>query len=214
MIAFLLFYLSLIPLKLGASGNRILVLLPFVVLSVGLLMSRLFSRKNVLIKGFSIVFIILIIISQCVETSIWFKLKLDPDIRGISSDWIVKNIKQGTVIGLENIPIYQKIPNVLLKEFYLAQYHKTHNFIYKYKIIDSKSKNLPSVIVLINSDLEYNYVIKSSKNDLIRRLNKENYKIIKKFEPNIKYFHFIANQLDIDTAALAPIPLSISIYEK
>jgi hypothetical protein len=155
-----------------------------------------------------------VIFLQSAQTYIWLKLKTDSDIRVDSSKWITENIKSNSLIGLENIPIYQKIPDLLLKEFYLIQYGQSNNTTYKYTVIDSKSKNLPKVLILTDMDVEYKYLIKSDKNNLTNRLINAGYRKVKVFEPNLKYYYLTGDQLSFYLSGLIPIPTSIAVYQK
>jgi len=52
-------------------------------------------------------------------------------------------------------------------------------------------------MVLTDMDIEYKYVIESNKNNLTNRIRKENYKLIKQFEPNFKFFNLIGINLTL-----------------
>ncbi len=213
-IFFGLFALSLYPLKLGAGGNRVLVILPFIVITTLLFISKILSYKNLVIKFLIAGIISLIIVFQAFETFTWVKFKIDPDPRMVSSNWIQENIKSGMVIGIENIPIYQRLPDVIVKEFYYTQYKITNNNIFQYQVISSKTKTLPKIIVLTNDDIEYRYLVKSDKKELVKRLRSENYKVIAKFKPDFKYFKFFGKELDFYMSGIILTPDTISVYEK
>ncbi len=156
LMGWLIFCFSLWPLKLTAGGNRSLVLLPFMVLLVGYGMERV---KNRLVKGLMVG----LIISQIVSGLIALRPKWQKDPRQKASAWMETNIPKGTIIGLENVPIYQKIPDILLKDFYEQEYGVVEGR-YEYERVTAKVENLPEVVVVTN------------KNDLVNRLGQEGYK--------------------------------------
>jgi len=157
LLGWLAFMLSLWPLKLAAGGNRSLVLLGFMVLLVGYGMERTKSR---LIKGLMVV----LIISQVVSGVMALKPKWQVDPRQMASIWIETNISKGTKIGLENVPIYQKIPDILLKDFYEQQYGVVDKGRYEYEIVTAKAESLPEVVVVTN------------RKELVSRLKQEEYR--------------------------------------
>jgi len=135
---FILFALSLYPLKSGALGNRALVLLPFIAIAVGSLLTLLLSIKNRTVAVCMALIIILVFLSQAFDSYKFFKFKMNVDTRVSSSGWIVNNIKPGETIGIENIPIYQLLPDVILKDFYLQQYSKQGENLYRYQVVNYK----------------------------------------------------------------------------
>ena len=209
-----LFAISLLPLKLGAGANRALVLLPFITISFQLFVSKLFSCRKKVIKILAIIIVVSTLLVQTFESFTWLKFKIDPDPRNISSQWIKTNIKQGATIGVENIPIYQMLPDIIVKEFYLNQYGRGQNNVYKYEVVKSSTKNFPEIIVLTNDNMEYKYLIKSDKKELVKKLKKENYKIIAQFKPDFKYFKYFGNELDFYLSGIILTPDTITVYEK
>ncbi|MEK7502625.1 MAG: glycosyltransferase [Patescibacteria group bacterium] len=209
-----LFAISLYPLKLGAGGNRALVILPFIVILLQLFITKLFSSGNKIIKFLAIVIVVSTILIQAFESFTWLKFKIDPDPRIKASEWILSNVSQGSTIGIENIPIYQLLPDIIVKEFYLKQYGNDYPSIYKYEVINSKVLNLPKTIILTNDEIEKKYVLKSEKKDLVLRLNKEGYKKIMQFKPDFKYFKVLNNEFDFYMSGFAISPNSISVFSK
>ena len=116
------------------------------------------------------------------------------------------------MIGLENIPIYQNIPDLLQKEFYFTQSKGGKNNIFNYVVIDSKSIKLPPVVVITNDNIEEKYIKASPKKDLISRLKKENYVVVARFYPDIRFLGL--NDLDYSFSALIPSPYVTSVYIK
>ncbi len=209
-----LFAISLYPLKLGAGGNRALVILPFIVILFQLFVTKLFSSNKKTIKFLAIAIVASTILVQTFESFTWLKFKIDPDPRNISSQWIKTSIKQGATIGVENIPIYQMLPDIIVKEFYLNQYGRGQNNVYKYEVVKSSTKNFPKIIVLTNDNMEYKYLIKSDKKELVRKLKKENYKIIARFKPDFKYFRYFGTELDFYMSGILLTPDTVTVYEK
>lgn len=203
---FLLFTISIIPLKLGATGNRLLVLLPFFALLSGSFLQRI---KGILINYkflFNILFILIFII-QFYQSMILIYIKWLPDVRQISSRWIKDKVEDGTLIGIENIPIYQLLPDIIVKEFY----SKDKN--YDYQIIDASSENIPPLVVVTGKEVDINYFRDSVKKRLLKRLAEEKYKEIIEFKPPKILYLFAGNELNYFASGLAPIS-TISIFKK
>lgn len=136
------------------------------------------------------------------------------DIRAISSIWIVKNLSKGITLGIENIPIYQMLPDVALREFYQFQYGLTNERIFNYEVISSDSENLPDTILITNDEVEKKYILTSEKIALLERLKKENYIKIKEFKPNFEYFNILNNEFTYFKSGLIFQPATISVYLK
>ena len=209
--SFIMFFISLIPLGLGASGNRSLVLLPF----LGLLSSKFLVEiiKLAKLKTYLIIFIGILILFQFYESSVVIYTKYDKSILQKSSEWIGKNIPKNTTIGIENIPIYQTLPDIALKEFYLSTSNKYAKTNYKYEVTSSLSKTLPKVVIITNGYMHQRYVIKSPKKDLLERLKKENYKVVEEFLPNQRLYKLYRNDLDYYLSGLNFV-LQVRIYQK
>lgn len=209
---FLLFVLSLVPLKLGASGNRLLVLLPFFSLLSG---SFLHKIKGVIVNNKVIAggLLTIIFITQFYQSIITVYVKWLPDVRQTSSQWIKKNIKQNTLIGIENIPIYQLLPDIVVKDFYSEERIPKYHTNFQYQIIDGLSKTLPQVVIITNKELEYYFFKTSSKKQLIERLLKDGYREIIEFNSPSILHSLNGNYLDFFISGLAQIP-TISVYAK
>ncbi len=212
-ISFIFFLLSLYPLRIGALGNRLLVLLPFIVVISGVILSKFLSNKNINVKLLAILVIIIVFSFQLFDSYKFFKLKLEPDPRTASSSWIMKNIKPGSKIGIENIPIYQMMPDKILKEFYMQQYDIKTSPIYSYKVVGYQDK-LPNVVIITNGELETSFWLKSNKSNLVKKLSKEGYKISERFNPDLSYFPSSRDRFDLFFTGLLPIPDTITVYEK
>ena len=212
--SFLLFSASLLPLKFDARGNRLLVLLPFIVLITSLFISKLLKYLKGFKRKIFIVMLFLGLVLQAYETFAWISVKLKIDPRVSSSSWIEKNIPKGTMIGLENIPIYQSLPDIILKEYYVIQYHPKSNTRYSYQIIDYRSQALPSIIIITNDEMISKYFKTSPKKSLLKRLENQGYKRISKLQPNFFYFKTIGSELIFFYSQLPATPNTISIFKR
>lgn len=207
----IIFFLSLIPLGLGATGNRTLVLLPFFVLLSAKFIVNMFKYSKY--KVFIIILLSVLILLQFYESSVVIYSKYGKSVLQMSSEWMVKNIPKGTIIGIENIPIYQTLPDIALREYYLLQGNKDAKTNYEYKVIDASSEKLPKVVIVTNKDVHEKYLIKSPKKDLLARLKIENYKVIKEFMPSSQLYKLFYNDLDYYLSGLNFV-LPVAIYGK
>jgi len=214
-IAFLTFSASLYLIKTEATNNRVLVLLPFMALSVVSFINSVNARIINKLPKFLFVSIMFLALSfQTLETLSWLPMKLSTDPRLTASYWIVKNIQKGTLIGIENIPIYQHLPDVIVREFYNNQYDTKTNTEFSYEIINSNSKHFPKTIIISNDDLESKYLRQSEKKNLLIKLNNLGYKKIIVFTPDFRYYKTFNSELTYYMSGLIQAPNTISIYEK
>ncbi len=208
--SFIIFAVSLIPLKLFIV-NRSLVILPFVVLFIGLIFQK-FIDNNADRKKIVLFIVSVLLILQIVQGSSWIFIKYS-DPREISSKWILENIDKGSEIGIESVPIYQFLPDLVLKEYYQSERNIDTDMNYKYRIIDGESEVLPEYIVISNVDIAASYIHKSPKKSLILRMNKEEYEVIKEFKLKREINDLFATRLDFFISLLSPTP-NIYIYGK
>ncbi|MCL4354084.1 glycosyltransferase [Patescibacteria group bacterium] len=206
---------SLYPLKIEAKANRVLVLLPF----MSLIMTDVFYRAKTFIKMpvLKNVFLFLILgaaVIQVFETYSWLPIRFNKEPRTVSSYWIFDNIPTGTILGVENIPVYQFLPDLIVSDFYNKQYNIKYQSRYNYEVVSSKTKYLPKIVVVTNDDLGLKYFNNSDKKNLTERLIRENYKVIAKFQPDFKNFKLINNEFDFFMSGLVFSPNTISIYKK
>lgn len=215
-LSFLLFCLSLVPLGITISANRVIVLLPFIVVLDTIVLGEIlavFKNKKLFVGILSLLFVILFSV-QIFESYLWVRLKISNLPEQASSAWILRNIPKQSSIGLENIPIYQFEPDIVLKEFYNKQYHPNINNIYNYYVVDSNTKNLPKYIILSNVNYELKYLKKSSKNDLVKRIKNDNYSEVAYFPLIVPYYNYFDSYFYYPFAGLFAYPDGISIYEK
>ena len=217
-VLFLMFFsyaLSLVPMRIGALANRLIPLLPFMAIATVYAGEYLYRKIRGKSAKVFILFLIFILLSiQFAESYAWNFLKTENNPRTSSSKWITENIKQGTVIGIENIPIYQMLPDVILKEFYLKQYGRGQENKYKYEVINSKSPDFPNTVIISNDYLEENYLTKSDKKIIIQKLKNQDYKQVKVFNLQSKYFYIFNSRLEYYMSALIQLPDTITVYEK
>jgi glycosyltransferase involved in cell wall biosynthesis len=206
---------SLIPMRAGALANRLVPLIPFMAIVIAYFASYLYKKiNNRVVKTFLVLLICAFLVLQFTESIVWNGFKNVYNPRTVSSKWISENIKPGTLIGLENIPIYQGIPDNLLMEFYLKQYGKGQTNKYTYQIISSKTNNFPRVVVLTNEYIEKTLYPTSDKNLMVKELNMQKYLKIKTFTLQTPVFFSLNTHLEYFMSGLIQLPDTISIYEK
>jgi len=207
-----IFYIaSLITLKeLGAGGNRALILLPFMVLAIALFLKHI--QKSVLVKSRKVMITIFILgmILQSAQSFAWMSIKYQIDPRISTSKWMIHNLPKKISIGIENIPIYQLLPDVVVKEFY--DLHSSNNF--NYEVIDARTPKLPRVIIISGAESANTALKKSPKIDLIKRLNNEGYKSIKSFSVNFYFYDLLESRREFILANLIPMPTTITLYKQ
>lgn len=203
------FSLSLIPLKFTANGNRLLVLLPFFALIISAFITKVSRYKKF---KFFIIFLVVALIIQFAQSFSFAYVKSLKDVRAVSSEWMVKNIPENALIGIENIPIYQMLPDIIVKEYYQVQ-DKKNKKIFKYKIIEEKDNSYPAFVIIINKELDIKYYKKSAKKTILTNLEKGKYKIVKEFKPSEILYFFMENELGFYSSGLVPIS-TITIYKK
>jgi hypothetical protein len=207
---FSLFLISFIPIKYFVSSNRMLVILPFIVFLIMIALQNSFLKKN---KILFFVVTFFIIVLQVFQTFTVYSIKLAPDQQVTSSAWITTHIPKGATIGLNNIPIYQMIPDILLSDFYNQVYKDNKAKLYNYIIIDSPKVKLPKYIVLTNAHYENTYLKTSVKKTVLQRMAKEHYKLIASFSPDMQLYNLFGNESDYNLSG--PLPAwPITIYEK
>jgi glycosyltransferase involved in cell wall biosynthesis len=206
---------SLYPIKAEATNNRVLVLLPFMVIITAVFINAISRRiKSRFLKGALISVVVVVFSIQLLESYAWFPIKLSTDPRVTSSNWLTTNLPKRTLIGIESIPIYQHLPDIIVKEFYLNQYGIKTNANFRYTVVSSKSSTLPKVLVITNDEIESLYLQKSDKKELVSRLWKDGYKIVVKFQPDFKYYNVFGGELEYFISGLIQAPNTISVYEK
>ena len=209
----LFFAFSLIPLGLGATGNRLLVLHPFLVILTVIFLKKIYESLN---KDFKILFVALIvifIIFQLKESSIVVYTKYYDNPQQVASRWMTNNIRIGEAIGIENIPIYQFLPDLALKEFYLLENDKKAKTNFKYEVVNDITPVLPKIILITNKNYHLYYLNNSPKKNLVHRLEKEGYKIILEIKPSEDLYKLFINDFNFHESGLNAIS-TVTIYSK
>lgn len=198
---------SLLSLGIWGGGNRATVLIPELVILAALAVEKIPKkwRTGIIILG---------IMTQLLESGTWLAVKAGPGPRQISTIWMEQNIDPGVTIGVENIPIYQKLPDGVNYEFYKQTYEKDFKTKWKYKIVDSRSVELPKTIIITDGEYENKYWIRTPKKDLLERLRNEGYKLRADFKPDLNALNKLNGQLMFNLTNLIPAPTSIEIYQK
>lgn len=216
LLLFLIFFsLSLVILRTGAIGNRILPTLPFMVIFLVYVLSHAIGElKNNILRMLILIFVFFLLMIQLFQTYTWYLIKISPSPQETSSKWILNNIAKGSVIGIENIPIYQSLPDVVLKEFYSIQYNKKEKTKYSYQVINSTTLKLPRIIILTNEGVESKYLLDTDKKRLKERLLIEGYRKKVEFNPRFYYLKFFSSELDYYMSGLSQNPNAIAVYAR
>lgn len=215
-LSFVLFALSVVWLKVFISANRLLVLLPFFVIFDLLFIKRaqlFLQKRKVLAFVLSFVFIVLFLI-QIFESYLWVGLRFSALPEQAASKWVLQNIPKNSNVGLENIPIYQDIPDYMLKEFYNKQYYPSVRTRFNYTIVNSNTKTLPKYIVISNVNYEQKFFKVSVKNELVAKLKKDGYKIAAYFPLQLPLYKYFDSYFYYPYMSLIAFPESIVIFKK
>lgn len=207
--SFLIFSVSLVPMKLFII-NRSLVALPFMIFFIGIIFQRIISSTRK--KFYIYIFISIALVFHFLQGFSWITTKLN-DPRQLSSQWVKENINTGSTIGIENVPIYQFLPDIVLFEYYKLVDDPNAETKFNYEIVNSKVEKLPEYIILTNSDIDKDYLYSSPRKELLYRMNKEGYREIKSFFVNRSMNKFFNSRLDFFISLLSPTP-NIYIYKK
>jgi len=212
-LSFFIFLGSLLPLNIQAVGNRSLVLLPFFAIIISLTHRRLFHfRAN---KSILTLIVGIILVMQFFQVFSWLYIKFADSPQEKAALWIIENISEDNTIGVENIPIYQLLPDVIQEEFYYNEYGVGSKNNYKYEIVDVLSKDIPSYVVITNGEIEQKILKKSAKNDLVKKIKEDGYQRIAIFKPNLKFYKIFGTELDFYYSGnLIASPLTVSVYSR
>ncbi|MEK7160179.1 MAG: glycosyltransferase [Patescibacteria group bacterium] len=210
----MLFLMSTLMFGLDGGGNRSLVLLPFMILLSGLFIKYAYNKKSFVARNILLIIMFLGLSLQIIQSLSWISVKFYEDPRQSSSHWILNNIPKNSTIGIENIPIYQMLPDLVLQEFYFKQHDNNLKTIYEYSVVSSQNSTFPKYVIVTNDFDNVNYIRQSPKKELVKKLQKEKYKRIKEFTPNLAYYNLFADKIYFVIANIMPIPVTISIYEK
>ena len=207
----LLFLLSTISFSVDGGGNRALVLIPFIVIISALSINKIINHNN---KRLILIVLFLGLTLQIVQSASWLSVKFYSDPRQTSSSWILDNIPKNSEIGIENIPIYQMLPDIVLKEYYFKERNNNFNSLYKYSVVSLNDKSFPKYVIITNDVNEIGYFSQSLKKELLNKLKNQRYKKIATFTPKLKYYEFFADKKYFLLTNILTIPVNIAIYEK
>jgi hypothetical protein len=200
------FGVSLMPLKLMAAGNRSLVLLPFMVILVVVIFARiLVSGGRFWLRGLMVGLVAL----QVVEAVMAVRLKWQEDPRLVASAWIEERVPVGTRIGLENVPVYQMVPDILLKDYYWQQYGLEEGQ-YHYQIVDEDSEAWPEIVV-VSDWMRTKFEQKSGKARLMKKLADKGYEERQRFDRGATLEEQLVDRLGLLRPRFMPVPGEISI---
>jgi len=209
-IAVFLFAVSLFPLQIGANGNRLLVFLPFMILLVGIFLTNIQQRFP---KVFYLLCFVLFAL-QIFESFTWLSVRYSKTPREEASLWIEQHIPQATTIGIENVPIFQGVPDIILKDFYASQYFPKKKSRYSYLVLDKRTDIFPKYVIISDLMPSLLYYKESDKRVIFRKLKKMGYRQRAVYSPNLQYYHILNTDKAFYFGAIIPTPFSITIFYK
>ncbi len=204
-----LFAITLLQLKWHMGGNRSLVLVPFLIIS-----SLLFLKHFVKNKSIYLLLTVFLVVMQTVQIIGFLQIKFDKPIQERASTVINSKIGRGSTIGLENIPIYQLLPDLIVKEFYFNQYKMGDKNKYKYKIITENDESFPRYVILSNAYIAQNHFNFSSKENIAKKLHNLGYGKFFEVKTNLHIFSLFGDEFDYYFSGLLAMPYDITVYEK
>lgn len=208
---FYFFAASLIPLRMWAGGNRALVLLPFIIILSALFIQKIKKSLQGVYKLLAYLLLGILVFVQVAESYIWVQLKWQESPQQKASLWIQENLKRGSVIGIENIPIYQQIPEIILKEFY-GKNEKENRYLYE--VVDNTTKQFPEYIILTNTNVIPSYYTSNSKRELLNHVIDQQYKKISEFTMDFSYYELLNSPYNYYLSGLVAAPANITVYKK
>lgn len=215
-LSFALFALSVAWLRVFISANRLLVVLPFLVIFDLIFINKAQSflqKRRIFLLIATAIFVILFLI-QVFESYLWVGLRFSALPEQAASAWVLKNIPANSGVGLENIPLYQNIPDYMLKEFYNKQYYSGTKTRYNYTIVSSNSKVFPQYIVIANINYDGKFFKFSAKNLLVTKLKAAGYRRIAYFPLQLPLYRYFDSYYYYPEMGLIAFPESISIFKK
>ncbi len=213
LVGLLIFIASLAPLKLESGSNRILVLLPFLALLTAITLKELYTKLNKFKFLFSL-FLSIVILVQFIQSITWVFMRYTPPVQERASKFIIAKYESPTTIGIESIPIYQLLPDIAIKNYYNKIYKVSSRSNLEFQVVDASTKSLPDVVIVTNDIIFENFKSRVPKKELLERLEKEGYKKVNTFTPNLILFRYFGNYADYYLSGLLAEPISTSIYQK
>jgi hypothetical protein len=212
-ISFLFFVYSVFALGPGAVGSRMLIILPFFSLISGIYAEKFFyafkNKRVILISA-----VCLLVGIQMLESLSWVATRWYKDPRESSSVWVKNHIPEGSTIGIENVPIFQHVPDIILKDFYTKIYFPKYHPKYHYITIDYQTKELPKIVIVSNDIQAEKYIIQSDKKTLLEKLKHENYKKVVTLTHYPNFYQLFNNENTYMLNNLFISAQTISVYQK
>lgn len=207
------FILSIAPLKLESGSNRIIVLLPFLALLASITLNDLNTRLR-RIKYLGLFVLCIIFFLQFIQSISWILMRYTPPVQEKASRFIESKYKFPTTIGIEGIPIYQLLPDIVIKNYYNSVYKVGVSKSLNFQIVEASERSLPDVVLVTNDVIFENYKTRVPKSELLDRLEKDGYKKIITFTPDTTIFKYFGNPVDYYLSGLLAEPFSTSIFQK
>ena len=180
-------YTSLTFLGIWGGSNRASVLLPYGAVLAGTALGALSWRRSIAV---------VLITWQMGQSITWLGFKWRPDLRQTSQILTLKPV------GVENIPIYQMLPDQVL----LQVYRRSAQF----PVISVSASKLPDTVLVTDDQIEPLLWRKTAKTELLQRLSHENFRKTQGFSVDMG----VVNPIIFKIANLIPMPLSIGVYER
>ena len=180
-------YTSLTFLGIWGGSNRASVLLPYGAVLAGTALGALNWRRSIAV---------VLITWQMGQSITWLGFKWRPDLRQTSQILTLKPV------GVENIPIYQMLPDQVL----LQVYRRSAQF----PVISVSASKLPDTVLVTDDQIEPLLWRKTAKTELLQRLSHENFRKTQGFSVDMG----VVNPIIFKIANLIPMPLSIGVYER
>ncbi len=212
MLGLALFLVSTLPLKLFVAGNRSLVFLPPITILIGLGLKdwKLMDWHNSWKKQLKVILIIVMLSLQIMQGIAWMTVKWSPDPRQESSEWIANQVNPGSTIGVIGHPIYTRVPDIVLLDFFQQQYGGNLG-LYRYQVIEDVPGKLPQYVLLISAE-EAAIQKNSLTNEVGLALDQAGYQPVAVFYAKLDYVHRFATDADFLIPNLIPTPSSIVVY--
>src|SRR3989339_310461 len=194
----------------NAFPGRILPIVPFLIILGANLTNNIWNKKAVL----GLFMTILILLTILPFSLALLKLRTEPDLRDVSSEWIENNITAGSSIGLLREPSWFS-PGIVDRKYRHPEYLNLPN--YKFILLNGDlpsypgyiklKKNLPDYLII--SDVEINLL--NEPGFLNKLKEKYHYENIENFDKSFSIFNIRVNR---QIPEMIRVPNYISIFKK
>lgn len=213
LIGLLAFLLSILPLKLMMVGNRWLVLLPWLfwlgyALWQRVVQTKLYRMHTRIYR----VILMLCVITQLLHGSAVLSTRLEQDVRVTASEKITE-LPEGSTLGIENIPIYQMLPDLVLSEYYQQLAHSTPSTVRTYQVIDPTQTQLPDIVLLTNVGMSTLFPV-TTHAEVVKSLRKNGYVLVWQLKPPLTLHRYFGTEEQFALSGLNAIPMDISYYAR